>query len=126
MGHTDTRGLLTLQIHFSEDFQDVFMSVVLQYNSPHSVHSGEMPSEVSQRHQKLLQHIENVSTKAQIDSSPFRHWNYKNQTLWAKPLISFGHRIDSLSDSRVLLRELELLANILNGAFAINLNIRRI
>jgi len=117
--HGNSRGRLVVQIHLSEDFQSVFLSLVLQYNLQRTVDANEMPMQTAQRYHKLLEHVENSSAKAEIDLPVFRHWNYKNEVLWAKPLMSFKYSIDSLPDDKDLLKDFEFLAKILNGASSI-------
>ena len=117
--HVNSRGRLVLQIHFSEDFQSVFLSLVLQYNLQRTVDANEMPLQTAQRYHKLLEHVENSSATAEIDLPVFRHWNYKNDVLWSKPLMSFKYSIDSLPDDKDLLKDFEFLAKILNGASSI-------
>lgn len=117
--YTSSRGRLILQIHFSEDFGSVFLSLVLQYNLRRSLDAGEMPQQTSQRYQKLLEHVEHSSAKAKMDLPVFRHWNYKDTVLWGKPLMSFEYLVDSLPSDKILLKDLRILANVVNGASAI-------
>lgn len=116
---TYTRGRLVLQIHFSHSFEQVFLSVVLKYNLHHSVDPGHMPDQVAQRYRKILEYVEYASARAVLDLPVFRHWNYKDEVLWGKPVISFVYPVDSLPDDETLCMDLEFLANIVNGASAI-------
>ena len=117
--NTHSRGMLLLQIHFSDDFSSVFLSLVLQYNLHRSSDANEMPAQVAHRYKKLLEHIENSSTKAEIDLPVFKHWEYKDAVLWAKPLLSFKYHVGSLPDNKDLLRDFEFLAITLDGALPI-------
>jgi len=117
---THSRGRLVLQIHFSDDFARVFQSVVLQYNLHRSLDAGEMPPQVAQRYRKLLQHVEYASARAALDLPVFKHWRYKDEVLWGKPIISFDYPSDSLPRDEALCSDLALLANIVNGASAIS------
>ena len=117
---TNSKGRLVLQIHFSDDFTRVYFSIVLQYNLHCSIIAAEMPPKVTQRYRKLLQHVEHVSPRAELDLPLFRHWNYKDTVLWGKPLMSFAYPVESLPDSEKLCLDIELLANIVNGASVIS------
>ncbi len=117
--NTSSRGRLILQLHFTDDYQVVFFSVVLQYNLHRSIDAGEMPSAVAKRFEKLHQHVENYSSKGELDLSVFRHWNYKDTVLWGQPLLSFRYRVDALPEDEILLKDLEFLANVVNGASAV-------
>jgi hypothetical protein len=118
--HTHSRGRLVLQIHFADNFAHVFQSVVLQYNLHRSLDAGEMPPHVAERYRKHLQHVEHASTRATLDLPVFKHWNYKDEVLWGKPIISFDYPIDSLPSDETFCSDLEFLANIVNGASAIS------
>jgi hypothetical protein len=96
---TDSKGRLVLQIHFSDDFTRVYFSIVLQYNLHSSIIAAEMPPRVAQRYRKLLQHVEHVSPRAELELPLFRHWNYKDTVLWGKPLLSFTYPLESLPDT---------------------------
>jgi HKD family nuclease len=117
--HTNSKGRLVLQVHFSDDFTRVYFSIVLQFNNNRSVTEAEMPSRVAQRYKKLLQHVEHLSLTAELDLPPFRHWNYKDEVLWGKPLITYSHPIESLPNDDSLCRQLEDLAKSANGMSAI-------
>lgn len=118
--NTRRRGRLVLQLHFSEDFSQAFLSLNLKYNLHRSVHGGEMPLAVSQRFQKLLQHFENFSDEANVDGPIFKHWTYKDEILWAKPIMTFSYNVDALPEDRVPRRHLSLLATALNSAAPIS------
>lgn len=119
-GNTSSRGRLILQIHFSEDYQKVFISIVLQYSLHRSLDAGEMPVEAADRYRKLLQYLENYSASSKLDLPVFRHWNYKGTVLWGKPILSFEHRVAMLPDDSSLLKEMEFLARVVNGASAVS------
>ena len=114
------RSRLVLQIHFSEDYKTVYFSTALHYYPPKSDKTGEMPPPVADRFSRLLQHLEHFSSKAIIDMPPFRHWRYKGDFLWSNPLISFKYQVASLPANEELCSDLELLANAMNGAMAID------
>jgi hypothetical protein len=113
------RGRLVLQIHFTEDFTEVFFSIVILYNLHRSIDSKEMPDQVAQRFKKLLEHLEYSSTQAKMDGPVFRHWNYKNDVLWSKPVMTFAYPLDSLPDDKILYADLCCLSNLLIGALVI-------
>ncbi len=75
-----------------------------------------MPLPVSQRFHKLLQQFENFSADAIVDGPIFRHWTYKDEILWAKPIMTFSYNVDALPEDRVLQSDLSLLAKALNSA----------
>jgi len=113
------RGRACLQIHFSEDYRSIYLSVVLQYYLPQSNRSGERPERVERRFTQLLEHLSSFSSSAAVDLPVFLHWEYGRDYLWSKPLISFAHEIESLPSDETLHAELTLLASALNGAMAI-------
>ena len=115
----DTRGCLALQIHFSEDFEEAYFSMVLRYELHRSIKSAEMPDRVAERFNRLLAHVEHISAQADLDRPVFRHFVYKDEVFWSKPLMTFVYSLDSLPDDKTLCSTLECLANVLNGALAI-------
>ena len=117
--YTHERGRLVLQIHFEQDFSRAYLSAVLQFNLHRSQSANEMPPQVADRYRKLLEHVENASSQAKVDLPAFRHWNYKNEILWGKPIISYVHSIASLPPDKELCAELEHIATIVNGGPAI-------
>lgn len=113
------RGRACLQIHFSEDYRKIFFSVVLHYYLPKANRSGERPERVERRFTQLLEHLSSFSSSAAVDLPVFLHWEYGQDYLWSKPLISFVHEVESLPSDETLQAELTLLASALNGAMAI-------
>ena len=113
--NTNRRGRLVLQLHFSEDFSQAFLSLNLQYNLHKSVPGSEMPLPVSQRFSKLLQHFENFSPDVGLNQPIFKHWTYKKQVLWAKPIVTISYIVDTLPEDHVIHSDLSLLATALNG-----------
>ena len=63
----DTRGCLALQIHFSDDFAEVYFSMVLRYESHEPVHAAVMPDHIAERFRKLREHVEHISAQAELD-----------------------------------------------------------
>ncbi len=117
---TNSKGRLVLQIHFSDNFKNVFFSIVLQYNLYYSMSASEMPQEVTRRYQKILRIAEHASSRAEIDLPVFRHWKYKDEVLWSKPIMSFVYPVNSLPAGNQLCFDIEILAKIANGASAIS------
>lgn len=117
--NTGNRGVLKVQIHFTDDFTCVFFSMVLTYSVAASA-KGAMPPAVAQRHQKLLAHIQHAPETAQLDGKPFMTWIYKGTPLWGKPLLTFAYQVDKLPDDESLCTDLEFLVNVVNGATAIS------
>lgn len=117
-----TRGCLALQIHFSEDYAEVYFSMVLRYELHRSIKSAKMPDRVGERFRKLLAHVEHISAQAKLDRPVFRHFVYKDEVIWSKPLMTFVYSLDSLPDDNTLCSTLERLATVLNGALAISSN----
>ena len=117
---TPSRGRLVLQIHFSDDFTHVFQSVVLQYNLHRSLDAGEMPPQVAERYRKLLEHHKHASVRAALDLPVYKHWNYKEEVLWGKPILSFDYPSNSLPSDEALCSDLAFLANIVNEASGIS------
>ena len=117
--NTYKRGRLVLQIHFSVDFSKVFFSVVLQFNLPKTISSGEMSGDVAKRFKKLLEYVDSYSSGPKINEPVFHHWNYKKYALWGKPLMTLEYQVASLPDDGTLCSDLSLLATVLNGATAI-------
>jgi hypothetical protein len=114
-----SRGRVILQVHFSEDYTRVFLSVVLQYWLPRTAASADMPPAVGQRVAKLLDHVRNASPTATLDLPVFRHWEYKEWFLWGKPILTFEYPVAALPSDDVLLRDLEFLATCVNSASSI-------
>jgi len=112
-------GRLVFQIHFSNDYKEVFFSVVLQYNIEKTLKSGEMPSKVKARYEKLYRHAQDYAEKAVYGIPQFHHWNYKSYSLWGKPIISFQYKIDSLPDNQTLLENIESLTKFVNASSTI-------
>jgi HKD family nuclease len=117
--NTRSKGRLVLQIHFSQGYERVLFSVVLQYNLHRSVDADNMQPLTRERYQKLLGHLENASSRANLDSPVFRHWNYKDEVLWGKPLLSFEYQVGALPSNEHLVKDLEFLSGIVNGASCI-------
>ncbi len=116
----NSKGRVVLQIHFDKDYSKSFFSVVLQYNLHRSVDAEQMPPQARQRFRRLLEHVENASPRAKLDMPVFRHWNYKDMTLWGKPVMTFEYSVDSLPHSEALLADLEFLANVVDAASSIS------
>ena len=116
-----TEGRIILQIHFSADYSEVSVSVILQYNIPGSVKEGEMPDRVSERCRRLLDYLDGYSSSVTVNGEPFRHWVYnKDNHLWSKPLISKRYGVENLPADTVLRQNIELFARALNSALGIH------
>ncbi|MFN3980642.1 MAG: phospholipase D-like domain-containing protein [Caldilinea sp.] len=114
-----TTGCLALQIHYSDDFSEVYFSIVLQYGLPRSKNAAAMPVPVAERFRKLREHVEHFSAQAVLDRPVFLYFTYEDTIFWSKPLMTFVYALDSLPDDKVLCSTLERLAMVLNGAMAI-------
>ena len=109
-------GRLALQIHFDSTYQFVYISAVLQYNVHRSNKNGLMPKKVLQRYQKLEAYSSNYAVNAIIGRPQFHHWNYKDNCLWGKPIISFEHKIEELPENEALLANLETISRYVNAS----------
>jgi len=118
-GKSGTTGHLALQIHFSDDFSEVYFSMVLQYGLPRSKDAAEMPVQAAERYKKLREHVEHISAQAVLDRPVFLYFTCYDRIFWSRPLMTFVYSLDSLPDDKVLFSTLERLAMILNGAMAI-------
>ena len=117
--NVDRIGRLVLQIHFSEEYREVHFSMTLLYNLHHSIAGSQMPDLVDERLKKLLDHLAQYSSEAQMNLPIFRHWRYKDHFLWSKPVMTFSYSISALPDDETLYADLICLAVALNDALAI-------
>ena len=117
--NVDDCGRAALQIHFSRpDCNRVWFSLVLQYNVDISIKDGHMPWLVKQRFDRLVAHIENYRSDADIGLHRFKIWDFPKdkRSLWSQPLLSYEYDIESLPQDEQLLSNLESLATALIDA----------
>ena len=117
--NVDKRGRVVLQIHFGESYTVVQFSLVLQYNLLTAEGDGGMPEHVSKRHCRICDCLEVTGAPVDRTLPAFKHWNYKQYTLWARPIISHEYRISSLPSDDELCQVLQSLITNLNDAMTI-------
>jgi hypothetical protein len=115
----DHDGVLALQVHFSEDYRFVMLSVVLQFLGNGSSQPVDMPTLVANRFDRALSQLQSYSERAAIAKPVFHYFEYKGRHYWSKPIITIEYNVGSLPPDQILANDLAQLSIALNGALAI-------
>lgn len=113
-------GRLALQLHFSDDFCRVSVSVVLQYCTDTKNKAGDIPKPIEKRLGKLMSQIKGYLADATEKQNRFKVWRHENTFLWSQPLLSYEHSINDLSSDEELCREIESMIRALNELMLID------
>lgn len=112
-------GVLALQIHFSEDYRVVMLSVVLHYADVGSGSVVQMPTRAAHRFDRVLNHLQSFSERAVVDKAAFHYFEYRGRHYWSKPVITIEYDVHLLPPDQLLANDLARLSSALNGALAI-------
>ena len=117
--NVDGRGRAIVQIHFEDSYAIVRLSLLLQYNLLSTEENGSMPGPVNERYRGLCTHLKGTGASVDHNLSPFKHWNFKQYTLWAKPIVSHKYHISSLPSDDELCKTLGSLITHLSEAMTV-------